>query len=235
MDDLSVTREFTTWLDTLAAEIDDAAASGPSTLPGWTRGHVLTHLARNADGLVNLLTWARTGVEHPMYASDSDRDADIEEGAGRIARLLREDLDASNQRFFAAAESLTPTAWEATVTVRGGQERPVSRIPFIRLAELAIHIVDLDCGVGFDDVVGKLGDNAERLVEYVVAGYHGREDVPGIALDVALPGGAAGTWRLGSGEQAAVSGTAAEALGWLTGRTDGSDLTGTVPALPGWK
>ena len=38
----------------------------PSLLPGWTRGHVLTHVARNADGLRNLLIWARTGTEIPM-------------------------------------------------------------------------------------------------------------------------------------------------------------------------
>src|SRR5439155_7551235 len=29
--------------------VDDATARGLSQLPAWTRGHVLTHLARNAD------------------------------------------------------------------------------------------------------------------------------------------------------------------------------------------
>ena len=48
--------------------LDDAALRQPSRLPGWTRAHVLTHIARNADGLVNLVTWARTGEETPMYA-----------------------------------------------------------------------------------------------------------------------------------------------------------------------
>ena len=43
--------------------------AGPSLLPGWTRAHVLAHVAGNADALVNLLTWARTGEETPMYAS----------------------------------------------------------------------------------------------------------------------------------------------------------------------
>src|SRR5947209_4673969 len=43
-------------------KLDDDAVGEPSLLPGWTRGHVLAHLARNADALVNLLTWARTGV-----------------------------------------------------------------------------------------------------------------------------------------------------------------------------
>ena len=48
--------------------------AGPSLLPGWSRGHVLTHLARNADGAVNLLTWARTGVETPQYVSQEQRE-----------------------------------------------------------------------------------------------------------------------------------------------------------------
>ncbi|MGH3331970.1 MAG: maleylpyruvate isomerase N-terminal domain-containing protein, partial [Nocardioidaceae bacterium] len=42
---------------------------GPSRLPDWTRGHVVTHVARNAEGLVRLLAWARTGIETPMYPS----------------------------------------------------------------------------------------------------------------------------------------------------------------------
>jgi len=32
--------------------------------------------------MVNLLSWARTGTETPMYASAESRNADIEAGAG---------------------------------------------------------------------------------------------------------------------------------------------------------
>ena len=42
--------------------------AGPSLLPGWTRAHVLTHVARNADGFVNLVHAARTGEDREMYA-----------------------------------------------------------------------------------------------------------------------------------------------------------------------
>jgi len=68
-----------------AAELTDDQAREPSLLPGWSRGHVLTHLARNADGLRNLLIWARTGVVTPQYPSGQARDAAIEPGAGRPA------------------------------------------------------------------------------------------------------------------------------------------------------
>ncbi|MEV7393377.1 maleylpyruvate isomerase N-terminal domain-containing protein, partial [Streptomyces sp. NPDC091215] len=38
-----------------AARFTDADVRAPSLLPGWSRGHVLTHVARNADGGRNLL------------------------------------------------------------------------------------------------------------------------------------------------------------------------------------
>ena len=40
------------------AGLDDAGARSASLLPGWTVGHVLTHLARNADGMLHLVDWA---------------------------------------------------------------------------------------------------------------------------------------------------------------------------------
>ena len=70
-------------VESAAAGLDAAQVAGPSRLPGWSRGHILSHLARNADALVNLLTWARTGTEKRMYASPADRADGIEAGAHR--------------------------------------------------------------------------------------------------------------------------------------------------------
>lgn len=69
-------------LDT-AAQFTDADARAPSLLPNWSRGHVLTHLARNADGGRRLLIWARTGVEMAEYPSVAARAEEIE--AGQVA------------------------------------------------------------------------------------------------------------------------------------------------------
>ncbi|MEU6967194.1 maleylpyruvate isomerase N-terminal domain-containing protein [Kitasatospora aureofaciens] len=71
-----------------AARLCDADVRAPSLLPGWSRGHVLTHLARNADGGRRLLSWARTGVPTPEYPGLAERDARIEAGAGRGAAEL---------------------------------------------------------------------------------------------------------------------------------------------------
>src|ERR1700689_2077692 len=77
-------------LDEMAG-LSDAAARQPSLLPGWSRGHVLTHLARNAEGSTRLLTWARTGVPGYEYESAEARAAEIEAGAGRPPPGLVED------------------------------------------------------------------------------------------------------------------------------------------------
>src|SRR2546430_5157230 len=89
-----------------AAALTDARAGEPSLLPGWTRGHVLTHVARNGDGLGNLLRWARTGTETPMYASREARRADIEAGAGRSPAGPAADVPATAIAFPAQAARL---------------------------------------------------------------------------------------------------------------------------------
>jgi maleylpyruvate isomerase len=208
----------------LVEGMDDAAARGASALPGWTRGHVLTHLARNADALVNLLTWARTGVEHPMYASRADRDVDIEEGAPRSLWLLEQDVVAACGRFAAAATGLGDTAWQAEVAMTGGRLVRACQVPWKRVSELWVHMVDLDLGVGFEDVPA---DVVERLIGDALGFY--RAGGPAVRLTVGSR-----SWELvGEGPVHNVSGTPAGALAWVTGR--GADgVTGDVPELPAW-
>src|SRR5258708_444816 len=78
-----------------AARLTAADVLRPSLLPGWTVGHVLSHLARNADALVNLCDWALTGVRKPAYVSAEARTADIEAGAARPVTVQVEDLAAA--------------------------------------------------------------------------------------------------------------------------------------------
>src|SRR5580704_15569337 len=99
--------EATKRLEQTAAETTDDQARAPSQLPDWSRGHVLTHLARNADGLRNLLVWARTGVETPQYPSVQARNDGIEAGAGRRAAELAADIAESAAQFAAEAARLS--------------------------------------------------------------------------------------------------------------------------------
>ncbi|GAA1339261.1 maleylpyruvate isomerase family mycothiol-dependent enzyme [Saccharothrix algeriensis] len=228
---LARVRRATEVLYEVVEGLDQAALRGPSLLPGWSRAHVVTHLARNADALVNLLTWAKTGVEHQMYPSPADRDADIAQGAARLPQLLRADLDAACERFAVAARDLPPAAWGAEVAHPRTGPFPARRIPWLRLREVWVHLVDLDAGVGFEDLPEDL---VERYVDEVARGYAGRADVPAVRLDVTLPDGRRRGWRLADGDPVVVAGPAAAVLAWLTGRGGGAGLTGPAPALPAW-
>ncbi|MDT4974596.1 MAG: maleylpyruvate isomerase, partial [Pseudonocardiales bacterium] len=62
----------------------DDEVRAPSLLPGWTRGHVLAHLARNADGISRTLSGALRGERVPRYpGGPAGRAADIEAGSTR--------------------------------------------------------------------------------------------------------------------------------------------------------
>lgn len=217
----------------VADDLNEAAVHQPSLLPGWSRAHVLSHLARDADGCVNLLRWARTGVEHPMYASGADRDADIEEGAMRGHLVLLEDLIASAERLRAAAQALPEPAWSTEVVGPLGRPVPASEVPAWRLLEVWTHLVDLDHGFGFDDIPSV---DAERLLEDAVQQYGGRPDVPAVTVSVDF-GDHQRSWNLRGTtcRPSQVHGTPGAVLGWLLGRSRGERLTGEeVPALPPW-
>ena len=79
--------------------LSDPQYAEPSQLPGWTRAHVVAHLALNGEGLAGVLHGAHLGQPQPMYASPEARDADIEELAAAAPDELRE-------RFLAATAPL---------------------------------------------------------------------------------------------------------------------------------
>lgn len=229
---MAAVREATEALLKEVSRLDDAEIGLPSLLPGWTRAHVVTHLARNADALVNLLTWARTGIEHPMYLSRADRDADIEEGARRLAQVIREDLIAACARLDEAAGRLTGSDWKATIAHRTGRAFPAGEVPMMRLFEVCVHLVDLDIGVGFEDL---REDQLERLLDTAVYPHLKRTEGEPVDVRVELSGGRQRSWRIlapaaatGSPE---ISGPPSKIVAWLAGRTDGNT---TLPELTPW-
>ncbi|MDQ7805352.1 maleylpyruvate isomerase family mycothiol-dependent enzyme [Amycolatopsis sp. A133] len=199
----------------------------PSALPGWSRAHVLAHVARNADGLRNLLTWANTGVETPMYASAEAREEDIEAGAQRAAADLLADFVASAGRFERYAGELPDDAWAREARNRQGAPVTGAVVARMRLSELTIHLADLDRGYDLDRVLALLGPLTEDVVQHAVTsrGTH----LP--ALRLVTDGF---EWTMGAAPKTTVRGSAGALLAWLSGRSDGSALDGDVPRIPAW-
>ncbi|MFC8511669.1 maleylpyruvate isomerase family mycothiol-dependent enzyme [Streptomyces sp. NPDC057257] len=220
--DLASVRDATERLLTAAVKLDNASVAEPSRLPGWTRGHVLAHLARNADALVNVLEG------RPMYASGDARDADITRDAPRPLDVQVADLHESAARFQAAGAA--PADWSRTVELRNGVTDSASRVPFRRWVEVELHHVDLGIGYELEDLPA---DFREREIDFLAERFSGHPDVAPTRLTDGTR-----AWRTGREADApeiTVTGPSAELLGWLAGRRDGSALSvagGPLPQLP---
>ncbi len=116
--------------------ITDSDLRQPSLLPGWTRGHVLAHVARNADAMRNLLVGARSGEDRQAYPSAQAREADIEQGARASARDLVTGLADSAMAFRTIARQLTAEAWAFPVRILDSAPFPASQLLIRRLVEV---------------------------------------------------------------------------------------------------
>src|SRR6266705_1118089 len=135
-------------LDT-ARIITDPDLRVPSMLPGWTRGHVLAHVARNADGMRNALAGVRTGQDRPAYASAEAREAGIEQGAGRRASELAADLADSAMALRTVARQLPDEGWQVPVRMLDTAAFfPAAELLTRRLVEVELHHCDLGAGYG---------------------------------------------------------------------------------------
>jgi maleylpyruvate isomerase len=218
------------WTDgelVVAGHVDrltDDELTADSALPGWSRAHVVAHLARNADALVNLLTWARTGVETPMYPSRAARDAGIEATAALPPAELRADYAAACDQLAEAIEAMPAEAWTAEVRSGQGAPIPASAVPWMRAKEVWVHGTDLRAGLAFADLPS---DVCAALVDDVLGLFAARDQAPDVtivATDVDR------TWGSGGSR---VEGPVTAVAAWLT-RSDASRLSGDVPPPPAW-
>lgn len=220
----------------------------PSLLPGWSIGHVLTHLAQNAEGLRRLLTWARTGVETPMYPPSVDRDADVAAGALRSGPDILAAYHSASDALASDIVSLPGSAWDTPVRTRTGPPTAADAVLDHRLAEILLHHHDLGIDAGLIELPDVL---AAALLAAQPRTFLRTHDVPPMTLAPRSRNGTdgprmtignLGIGKLGianDGTGPEITGTAAALVGWLTGRTDGSGLTTTtpddaLPSLPTW-
>lgn len=154
---LAEVAEHTTRLLTTAQSLDDPAA--PSLCAGWSRGHVLAHLARNAEGIERLVRSAVDGTGETMYAGDRERDDDIDAGAGRDVPALVADIRDTAVPLAAQLARLGDAESDVLVErTPGGPTFRAGALPFMRLRELVYHHVDLAAGFTFADVAPEVLD-----------------------------------------------------------------------------
>lgn len=208
------------------SELSPFELDRPTLLPGWSRAHLLSHVARNADATRALLLGVRSGQPAQMYASAAAREADIEFGSRRPGEVILADVTLSSQRFVIDAQATEPMlSGSFRLIGRDGsiEERPASLPVNRRLQEVEFHHVDLETAYTFNDTPPSLLDAMLRLVIW---------DLSWQDFEVAERGEAGGNeWSVGPVE---IAGTPAALLTWLSGRSRGIglDASGPLPEVP---
>ena len=215
-DTLLWARRGTAFFARALCDLTDEELYQPSLLPGWTRAHVVAHVAYNARALARLLQWARTGEQCPMYASLKQRNIEIERGSSLPPRALRHLFDHSAVHLDVEWRDLPQGHWDRQVTTIMGRSVPVSQTAWMRTREVWIHAVDIAgraSGASFVDFPRGVLD---RLAGEILDTWKARGEVVDIAD---------------------VHGDLADVVRWLTGRGARRLTTtqgGQLPQLPRW-
>ena len=182
----------------LDALVDGKAtmSQAPSALPGWTVGHVLTHLARNADAFRRMIEGADAGEVRPMYVTADARDEDIAAGASRPFGEIVADIRTSVWALESAWATLGADGWAGFGLARFGKV-PVVEFPWRRRREVEVHRVDLG-----------LGYSAERWPADYVAADLARRSSEASGRETVVP-------------DEVVGASDARRLAWLLGRQSG--------------
>lgn len=206
--------------------LTDDAVRAPSRLPGWSRGHVLAHLAGVGAGVARQLERAVARQERVDFydGGRAGRDAAIEAGAGAAAAEHRATLRATVERVERALEKVGPEVLDRPT---GYRDRPVVAVVELWWREVEIHAADLDVGI---ESSGWTAGLRAHLRDYLA------DRVPtGTRLDLA-PTDADERASIGDGEPVTVRGAANDLTAWLAGRAPAGPVTaergGVVVPLP---
>ena len=202
----------------------------PSLLPGWTRAHVVAHLALNGVALAGVIDGIVHDNPRAMYETDEQRDSEIEDMATASPAELRERSLAATTAFADAVATLKGEHWSGHIDrLPGGPTWPMVTIVPTRRREVEIHHVDL----------GTTYTRADWLEDFVI------ELLDAVTVDQADAGpfqvratDVGRDWAVGGDGGRTVMGTGADLGWWLTGRGEGEGLScqgGELPRLGPWR
>lgn len=212
--------------------LSDAAWAEPSLLPGWTRAHVVAHLALNAEGFARALNGVLDDEVVPVYQSNEARDAEIEQLATAETSEIRDRYFGATQHFRSVAGALDKDHWTGTILrLPTGPEWPTRSLVPVRRQEVEVHHADL--GVAYTQQSWP-SDFSVWLLNRTTTTHAESPDSADFAIratDVEQ------TWQVGAATPE-ITGSAADLAWWLIGRGSGDGLTvegGALPVLGPWQ
>ena len=210
--------------------LTEAEVREPSVLPGWTRAHVIAHVARHAEAMVRLIDGVltyRTAEAYP--GGPAVRDAEIETSAHHSINELIDDAYETNASLVVAFARMTAPTWGRQVQFPTAAY-PASRCAWSRWREVEVHHVDL--GLDIYTIESWPEEFVSTHLPHELAKLPSRLP-PGTAIRV-------GGSRFGRGDVATtIDGPEPAVLAWLFGRVGLAapalrSSSGELPKLPTW-
>jgi maleylpyruvate isomerase len=127
------------------APLTDDDFRSPSLLPGYSRGHVVTHLANKARAHVWVFGGPSAGEIRQLHPDGYDADRAAADGARRSADELRADLRQSFDLLETTWHGLDDVLWESRGIMTAGP-RTMTEIVRHHMRNVEVHHVDLDIG-----------------------------------------------------------------------------------------
>lgn len=206
-------------LNAVLAGLDDEAARAPSGLPGWSRGHVLTHIANFSEAMTRQVDEARAGRGIEMYDGGRPaRDAAIEAGSGRSADELKQHVRTAGEGLLAAWAKVDD--WTRPVMHRNSD---LAATVYTGWREFEVHTVDLALEPTTD---GWSGEFCLHLLDFL------RPRTPD-GLRLVLDAGDT-RWENGTGPDHVLTGTLSDLTAWFAGRPPVRPIAGDLPDLNPW-
>ena len=192
--------------------IPDGGERAPSTLPGWSRGHLLAHIAGICDALARQVEYGRRGETVELYDGGVEgRNQAINLAAGHSLSQHRDDVAAAMRRALTAFDALNEDEWQTRIAFRNGV---IFDAGLALWRELVIHTSDLDAGTG-PETWNR--DFCSHLFDFLAARVPAETKL--VLQPVALPPLALGA----GGSTVVVSGMVTDIAAWLAGRKPSLD------------
>lgn len=207
--------------------------TAPTALPGWTRAHVIAHVADAGHAFANLTELALRGELTALFpGGGAERDERIEKLAPSPDLMAH--LDSGTARLEKAWEAAGPADWSRPVRFRNGD---LAGTVFARWREVWIHLVDCAVGVTPADWPAELAAHSidflwSRLpagVTLVATDTGQRWEPPHTAPVADAP-----TPEAATSGTTTLSGAVRDVAAWLAGREPGHALTGPQVELSEW-
>jgi maleylpyruvate isomerase len=216
-------------LQSIVERIDDDNARRDTVLAGWTVGHLLTHLARNADSHRGMIEAAQRGGVIPQYpGGPAQRNGDIERGFSRSALDLATDLKVATEHLERAWSSTDNQVWTTGLGLRRYGPATLAEFVFLRWREVEIHLVDLNIPeLGTPNWDGLSPEYLDAELQELARGLVAR--VPESTTLVLAPGDRPSR-AFGSGdERILIEASPGRIVGWLMGRVEEPSWPAILP------